>query len=236
VTPGCKGWFVAKKYLRVPELILGFDTETTGLDVGSERAISYGFCAYRYGKPEWSEEFYVIPDRPIAPAAERIHGLSLELIEAKRATQSVLSVEGGLVRAVEILRHYQQLGAFIVGANVVRFDIEMLRRSYESLIGKALDDEFFDLSLLQVIDVIEHDLVIEPGRDKRPRRGLEYLCRHYGIEAGGHAALGDARATVEVFIEQVVRNNAGQSSLDLALPMASPNDTVVGSRSSRYRS
>jgi len=55
---------VAKKYLRVPELILGFDTETTGLDVGSERAISYGFCAYRYGQLEWSEQFFVVPDRP----------------------------------------------------------------------------------------------------------------------------------------------------------------------------
>lgn len=211
---------MAKKYLRVPELIVGFDTETTGLDVGSERAISYGFCAYRYGQPVWSEQFFVVPDRPIAPAAQRVHGLSTGDIEAKRETDLVLNVEGGLVRAVEILRRYQELGAHFVGANVVRFDIEMLRRSYQSVLGKALDDDLLDLSLLQVIDVIEHDLVIEPGRDKRPRRGLEYLCRHYGVTPGGHEALGDARATVEVFIEQVVRNNAGQATLDLVSPLS----------------
>jgi DNA polymerase-3 subunit epsilon len=225
---------VAKKYLRVPELIVGFDTETTGLDVSSERAISYGFCAYRYGQPEWSEHFYVVPDRPIAPAAQRIHGLSLEDIEAKRGSELVFNVEGGLARAVETLRRYQHQGAYIVGANVVRFDIEMLRRSYQSVFGKTLNDESFDLSLLQVIDVIEHDLVIEPLRDRRPRRGLEQLCQFYGVEPGGHEALGDARATVEVFIEQVVRNNAGQVTLDLAMPVEDPSETSVKGLPSRF--
>lgn len=209
---------MAKKYLRVPELVVGFDTETTGLDVASERAISYGFCAYRYGTLEWSEQFFVVPDRPIAPAAQRVHGLSLEALKAKRATHQVFNVEGGLVHAVEVLRSYQQQGASIVGANVVRFDIEMLRRSYQSVLGKSLNDDFFDLSLLQIIDVIEHDLAIEPSRELRPRRGLEQLCHHYGIEPGEHDALGDARATVEVFLEQVVRNNQGQATLNLASP------------------
>ena len=60
---------MAKKYLQVPELILGFDTETTGLSVHSERAISYGFCAYRLGYPVWSEHFYVIPDCRISAGA-----------------------------------------------------------------------------------------------------------------------------------------------------------------------
>ena len=216
---------MAKKYLRVPELILGFDTEPTGLDVTSERAISYGFCAYRYGRPEWSEQFYVIPDRPISPGAKRVHGLSIEDLEAKRSSSTVLNVQGGLVRAVEILRRYQQQGAAIVGANVARFDLEMLRRSYESVLGKSLDDDSLDLSLLLIIDVVEHDLAIDPGREVRPRRGLSYLCKYYGVAPGEHDALGDARATVEVFIEQVIRNNAGQMPLDLEVPrtLAKPN-------------
>ncbi len=216
---------MAKKYLQVPELILGFDTETTGLDVGSERAISYGFCAYRYGKLEWSEQFFVIPDRPISPGAKRVHGLSIEDIEAKRDTQTVLSVKSGLVRAVETLRRYQIAGASIVGSNVVQFDLEMLRRSYESVFAKSLSDEGLDLSLLSIIDVVEHDLAIEPSRALRPRRGLSYLSTYYGVRQGGHDALGDARAAVEVFIEQVIRNNAGQMLLDLSLatPLENPN-------------
>ena len=206
---------MAKRYLRVPELILGFDTETTGLSVSSERAISYGFCAYRFGVPVWSEQFFVVPDRPISPGAQRVHGLSVEDIEAKRGTETVVSVEAGLTRAVQVLRDYHELGAFIVGSNIVRFDLEMLRRSTMSVLGKELNEEYFDISLLRIIDIVDHDLAIEPSRSDRPRRGQEYLCRHYGVKQGGHDALSDARAAVEVFLEQVVHNNAGQKSLIL---------------------
>jgi DNA polymerase-3 subunit epsilon len=206
---------VAKKFHRVPELILGFDTETTGLSVSSERAIAYGFCAYRFGVPVWSEQFFVIPDRPISPGAQRVHGLSVEDIEAKRGTEHVYSVEAGLARAVQILRDYYLLGAYVVGSNVVRFDLEMLRRSCVSVLGMELNDDYFDISLLRIIDVVEHDLAIEPSREFRPRRGQSYLCRHYGVKSGGHDALKDAQAAVEVFLEQVVHNNAGQASLDL---------------------
>jgi DNA polymerase-3 subunit epsilon len=214
---------VAKRYQRVPELILGFDTETTGLSVSSERAISYGFCAYRFGVPIWSEQFFVIPDRPISPGAKKVHGLSVEDIEAKRGSEPVYSVETGLTRAVQFLREYHDLGAHVIGSNVVRFDLEMLRRSCVSLLGRELNDDYFDISLLRIIDVVDHDLAIDPSREFRPRRGQDYLCRHYGVTPGGHDALSDARAAVEVFLEQVVYNNAGQASLDL---LSDPIDFV----------
>ncbi|MHB1907197.1 MAG: 3'-5' exonuclease [Acidimicrobiales bacterium] len=205
-----------KRYTQVPELLLGFDTETTGLSVTSERAIAYGFIAYRFGVPVWEEHYYVVPDRPITPGAQRIHGLTLEDIESKRASDAVYPLPAGLVRAIEVLGDFHRRGAYVVGSNVCRFDLEMLRRSSISVLGRALDDEELDLSLLRIIDVVEHDLAIEPSREARPRRGLEHLCRHYGVRPGGHDALGDARAAVEVFLEQVISNNAGQASLALS--------------------
>lgn len=204
---------MAKRYFQVPELILGFDTETTGLSVFSERAISYGFCAYRFGVPVWSEHYYVVPDRPISYGAQRIHGMSVSDLEAKRDVAIVHNVEGGLTHAIKILRDFHARGAYIVGSNLGRFDLEMLRRSCISVLDNALDGEEFDISLLRIIDVVEHDLAIEPSREVRPRRGLSFLCQHYGVTPGGHDALGDARAAVEVFLEQVVVNNAGQTSL-----------------------
>jgi DNA polymerase III epsilon subunit-like protein len=204
---------VAKKYLQVPELVLGFDTETTGLSVSSERAISYGFCAYRFGVPVWSEHFFVVPDRPITAGAYRVHKLSLEDLEDKRGTFAVHNVEGGLSHAIRVLRHFHQRGAYIVGSNLGRFDLEMLRRSSMSVLGNALDTPYFDVSLLRIIDVVEHDLAIEPSRALRPRRGLTFLSHHYGVVPGGHDALQDARAAVEVFMEQVIVNNAGQTTL-----------------------
>ena len=130
-----------KKYFAIPEVLLGFDTETTGLDVGCERAISYGFWAYERGRPVWSEHFYVRPDRPISPGAQRVHGVSMDELEAKYQAREALSVPMGLIRAVGVLREYLSRGASIVGANVTFFDIEMLRRSYASVLQKNLLDD-----------------------------------------------------------------------------------------------
>ena len=207
-----------KKIFRVPELIVGFDTETTGLDVRTERAISYGFCEYRYGQLVRDEEFYVLPDRPIADAARRVHGLSVDDIEAKRSSATVLSVEAGLLRALGLVRDYHSRGAFFVGANIFNFDFAMLRHSAQSVLGSALDDRYLVFSLLRTIDVRDHDLAIEPDRTLRPRRSLEHLCQHYGITSGGHDALADARASVEVFFQQVITNNDGQMMLELMSP------------------
>ena len=205
----------------MPELVVGFDTETTGLDVTLERAISYGFCAYRYGQPEEEEHFFVVPDSPISDGARKVHGLSVEDIERKRSTDSVYSLKEGLTRAVEILSRYQGLNAYFVGSNLLRFDVEMLRWSYESVFSRSPDDDGLKISRLRIIDVVDHDLLIEPSRADRPRRGLGYLCAHYGVKQGGHDALADARAAVEVFFEQVLVNNAGQMSFGLTAPATS---------------
>ena len=202
---------MAKTMTRTPELLVGFDTETTGLDVKTERAISYGFSVYRYGQHVSTEQFYVLPDRDISEGARRVHGLSRELIEAKRESAEVFEVGAGARCAVERLRRFHEAGAFIVGANVVRFDLAMLRWTLASL-GDA-DDNRIDIASLRIIDVIEHDLLMEPSRAVRPRRSLTSLCRYYGVAVGGHDAASDARASVEVLLEQVVRNNDGQREL-----------------------
>lgn len=227
VTRGCKGRTVVKKYLQVPELIVGFDTETTGLDVDREQAISYGFCEYQFGGPTRSEHFFVLPDRPITEGARRVHGLTREDIAAKRSTNAVYTVAEGLNRAVSMLLEYQERGAFIVGANLVRFDFAMMRSSYQLISEATRDAEPFDPSSLQTIDVIEHDLAMEPSRLSRPRRGLGSLCTHYGVEPGGHDALNDAHAAVNVFIEQVIANNKGQMILDLAARSKLHDETIA---------
>ncbi|MGH9021023.1 MAG: hypothetical protein ACRDV0_08415, partial [Acidimicrobiales bacterium] len=47
------------------------------------------------------------------------------------------------------------------------------------------------------------------------------------VHPGGHDALQDARAAVDVFLEQVVRNNAGQRPLDLLAAPATVTDEPV---------
>ena len=207
---------MAQTISRTPELLVGFDTETTGLDVRTERAISYGFCVFRYGELIATEEYFVVPDRPISEGARRVHGLDVEELNAKRGTHEVLNVTDGARRAVTTLQRFHQEGAFIVGANVQRFDLAMLRWTASDVLGGAGGQ--FALNKLRIIDVIEHDLAIEPDRGFRPRRSLSHLCAHYGVVPGGHDAVGDARAAVEVLLEQIVHNNAGQRELRILPP------------------
>ena len=206
-----------KKYFVVPELLLGFDTETTGLDVNCERAISYGFSAYERGRPVWSDHFYVRPDRPISAGAQRVHGVSMEELEEKYCQNEALSVPMGLIRAVGVLREYLGRGAKIVGANVAPFDLTMLRRSYDMVLHRDL---LADLALerFPVIDVIKHDEVIESRSVSRRARSLTSLCRHYGVAPGGHNALSDARASVEVFLAQVHTNDAERRAASPQIP------------------
>jgi DNA polymerase III epsilon subunit-like protein len=214
-----------RKWKAVPDLLVGFDTETTGLSVASERAISYGFAVYRFGRPAETYHYFVIPDRPISPGAQRVHRLSLADLEAKRDTHTVLSVAAGVTRAIQIILDYQREGGFLVGANVANFDLEMLRRSALSVVGTDFRGSGFDPAELRIIDVIDHDLAIEARSALNYNRSLTRLCANYGVDPGGHDALQDARAAVEVFLEQVVRNNAGQRPLDLLA--APPEPTPV---------
>src|SRR5271155_456820 len=158
VARGCNDGPVAKRYLQVPQLLVGFDTETTGLDVTVERAISYGFCEYRYGLPVSSEHYFVLPDRPISAGARRVHGLTIQDLEAKRGVAPVFSVEEGLRHTMDILKNYQGLDALLVGSNVSQFDIEMFRWSYRSVIGRNPSEDGLNISKLRIIDVVEHDL------------------------------------------------------------------------------
>ena len=217
VTGSGEDGVVASMMNRVPELLVGFDTETTGLDVRRDRAISYGFCVYRYGQPISAEEFFVVPDRPISDGARRVHGLDLQRLNQLRSTHEVLDVASGARRAIDLLTGLHREGAYIVGANVARFDMAMLRWTANDVLDAAAAAAF-ERTRFRIIDVIEHDLVIDPSRAFRPRRSLTHLCGHYHVSPGGHDAVGDARAAVEVLLEQVVHNNAGQRELTILPP------------------
>jgi DNA polymerase III epsilon subunit-like protein len=103
---------------------------------------------------------------------------------------------------------------------VTFFDIEMLRRSYASVLQKNLLDDLH-VERLPVIDVIKHDEVIESRAVSARRRSLTSLCQYYGVAPGGHNALSDARASVEVFLAQVARNDAQRraESPQISLPL-----------------
>ncbi len=220
------------RYQSVPELVLGFDTETTGLSTSSERAISYGFCLYREGQLEWTDHFFVVPDVPISEGAQRVHGISRETLVAKYKAGEALSVEMGLIRAVDVLRRHHQQGAYICGANVSHFDIDMLHRSYQSKFKKHLKDDDLDPEELRIIDVIAHDIAMESRAENPRRRNLTALSNHYGVRVGGHDALNDAMAACEVFFAQVAANTNDWSTIRPVVGSMSDEDIAQHHESS----
>jgi len=223
---------VSIRYQSVPELVLGFDTETTGLSTSSERAISYGFCLYREGQLEWTDHFFVVPDVPISEGAQRVHGISRETLLAKYKAGEALSVEMGLIRAVDVLRRHHQQGAYICGANVSHFDIDMLHRSYQSKFKKHLKDDNLDPEELRIIDVIAHDIAMESRAENPRRRNLTALSNHYGVRVGGHDALNDAMAACEVFFAQVAANTNDWSTIRPVVGSMSDEDIAQHHESS----
>lgn len=186
----------------LPALVVGFDVETTGLDVHTDEPISYGFAVRDGDGPIAVGEFFVLPTVQIHPGAERVHGVSFERLRSMQRRGEASTAAGGAVRAARVLAAYAARGALFVGANPL-FDFSMLDSLLARTFGDGLASFGVPLESLDVIDIVAHDRLIDPDHFSRPRRGLTGLCAHYGVQVGGHRASSDARAAVEVLACQV---------------------------------
>jgi DNA polymerase-3 subunit epsilon len=221
-----------KLHERVPELLVGFDVESTGLDTANDEAISYGFAEFVNGRFVGQDEFFVLPDIQIHPGAEKIHGVSYERLARLFRSGEAVSARAGASRAVSRLINYQNRGATFVGANPM-FDFSMLDSTLRRQGHGGLVEMGFDLASADLIDVVAHDLAIDPDRSRRPRRGLAFLCEHFKVTPGQHRASGDARASGEVLLAQIgVVIEAKMSSQESVLP---PQYSVIHSFAARAR-
>jgi len=126
-------------------------------------------------------------------------------------------------RAVARLAHHVKQGGVIVGSNPM-YDLTALYTRYQKYNGADISTSGLDLGFHKdkkgvlrisptapVIDVIEHDRVLDPSLVKKGHpdyrsRSLTNLSAHYGVKPGGHEALDDARAAMDVYMKQVEHN------------------------------
>jgi len=205
----------------VPELLVGFDTETTGLSTSEDEAISYGFAVYRSGVLEELSQFFAVPSRPMSSGAQRVHGISMAVLQRKLEEGEAFGASSAAELAATRLSQFASDGAVFVGSNPM-FDFNMLESTLRRHGHVGLRPFGIAPPQITIIDVVSHDVLIEPRSASRPRRGLVQLCGHYGIAPGQHDAAEDARAAAEVLLAQIRRNGQSrsleQNEIDVELP------------------
>lgn len=169
------------------------DTETTGLYPAQGHRIIEIAAVEVINRRVTQNHFHVYlnPDREIDPAAQEVHGITLEFLQDKP-------------RFADVVDEFLQ---FVAGGELVihnaPFDVGFLNAELGK-IGRAL----IEPSTHTVIDTLRMAKDMRPGQ----RNNLDALCRHFGIDNSRrtlHGALLDAELLADVYMAMT----RGQESL-----------------------
>lgn len=162
---------------RPPAQFVVFDFETSDRDSTVAEIIEIGAVKFRHGKAVDSFETMVRPDGDISTFANRVHGITADM----------------LVDAPPIRRVMPAFLAFIDGLPLVTyngftFDFKILLRVCASL-ELSLNTVGYDAYQLA------RRILTRPQSHK-----LEYLRLYYGLDGQDHQALDDAIAAAEIWM------------------------------------
>lgn len=155
-----------------------FDCETTGIDFARDQVIE--LCVQHGLAPDaTSQTWRMKPSVPIAPAAQAVHGITMDDLAACPAFEAFADEIAAVFAAADV----------IVGYNL-SFDIEMLQAEYARIGRPALA-----LGGKQIVDAFRLWQQCEP-------RSLQHAHRRFvGDEfAAAHSASADVAATGRVLI------------------------------------
>lgn len=169
--------------------LLGFDTETTGINVFTDRIVTAAAVLVGAGDAQ-TTTWLIDPGVEIPAAASAVHGITTEHARAHgRAPVEALAEIADHVHAA------LAAGTPLVGFNVA-FDLTLLE-SELARHGLPTLQQRLGGPLAPVLD----PLVIDRGLDRyrRGKRTLEHIASHYGVATGDlHDAGEDVRATLGV--------------------------------------
>jgi DNA polymerase III subunit epsilon len=157
--------------------LIGFDTETTGVDTASARIVSAALITDIPGQEPNIREWLINPGVPIDLGVTAIHGISTEHAELHG-----MDAKTGITEIIETLSTVECPVVVTNGA----FDFSIL---YCEAQRYGLDVTPV-LGKLKLIDTLVSDRLLDPYR--RGRRTLTAAAAAYGIAIrGAHQATGD---------------------------------------------
>ncbi|GAA2838165.1 exonuclease domain-containing protein [Kitasatospora sp. CM 4170] len=179
------------------------DTETTGLDVESDRVVTATVLGVRAQRGKWPEDdegrwtpgrlsWLADPGIEIPEAAARVHGVTTEVARAK-GWPAAKVVQGMGVALAEHVAAGTPLVIMNAPYDLSLLDREFLRHGLPTLAEQAGREPL-------VIDPLVLDRQLD--RYRPGRRNLGSLCLHYGVPlTAAHDATADALAAVRVAVE-----------------------------------
>ncbi len=170
-----------------------FDTETTGVDVMSDRVVELGAVCIADGAHAAKRKMRIDPQMPIPKGASDIHGITDEHVRGKPHFAAVAP------RFLEYLDG-KAIGSglpWLCGYNATGFDVPILNAELQRV---GLHDR------IDVGRVVDPMVFVRWHRRHLRKRSLESACEHFGIALlKAHSALDDATATAALLLEMVGR-------------------------------
>ncbi|MGW1023494.1 exonuclease domain-containing protein [Streptomyces sp. NPDC002577] len=171
--------------------LVAFDTETTGVDVETDRIVSAAVVVQdAAGLRARVTRWLVNPGVPVPEAATAVHGLTEDHLQRNGRWPAPVMEE--LARA---LAEHVAAGRPLVVMNAP-FDLTLLDRELRRHRASSLS-HYLESSPLCVLDPRVLDKHLD--RYRKGRRTLTDLCEHYGVVLdGAHDAAADALAALDV--------------------------------------
>lgn len=171
--------------------LAAFDTETTGVDVETDRIVSAAVVVQDApGSRPRVTRWLVNPGVPVPEAATAVHGLTDEHLALNGRWPAPVMYE-----IAEELAEQAAMARPLVVMNAP-FDLTLLDRELRRHRASSLD-RWFEASTLRVLDPRVLDKHLD--RYRKGRRTLTDLCAHYGVTLeGAHDAAADALAALDV--------------------------------------
>lgn len=201
--------------------MLGFDLETTGVDVWTDRIVTATIVEIRMGQRPKITNWLANPGIEIPEEAAAIHGITTEHAREHGRDPGEVTFE---VSAK--LAYAMSHGIPVVGANM-SFDMTLLEEENRRHGNPTLAERVAPKPIGPLVDVQVLDKAMDPyrpskcdGNQKRPPRctcgatdkTVSSLVKHYGvILAGAHTSDGDALAACRLFPRILARHKELQA-------------------------